>query len=172
VIEKVSQDADALRVLVVESLKKWGLVSGYENGSFDISKITSFTTDTTAVMPKMVDLLGLLWIPCAAHVLNLVTQSALKVFFPLIHAPPRVSILFYSLPLLTLEASPPVAAILEKHSKMVADVKSSNKRQFLLASLQENPLNVRSAVATRWSACLFLMCSHHTKELYTCNDRA
>jgi len=39
--------------------------------------IKTFVTDTTAVMPAMVALLGFTWIPCSAHVLNLVVKYAL-----------------------------------------------------------------------------------------------
>jgi len=42
--------------------------------------IKTFVTDTTAVMPAMVALLGFTWIPCSAHVLNLVVKYALDYF--------------------------------------------------------------------------------------------
>jgi hypothetical protein len=36
-----------------------------------------FTSDTTNVMPAFVKLLGLEWIPCAAHLMHLVVNGAL-----------------------------------------------------------------------------------------------
>lgn len=40
--------------------------------------IKYFTSDTTNVMPAFVRLLGMKWIPCAAHLMNLVVTGGLK----------------------------------------------------------------------------------------------
>ena len=68
-LPKDNQDADSLVSRTKEVLQKW---------SIPLQKICYFTTDTTAVMPAMVRKLGVLWVPCLAHVMNLVVKNGLS----------------------------------------------------------------------------------------------
>lgn len=77
-MEKAGQSSRALASYITSVLVDWDLLT-MENGCVRNSKVSSFTTDTTASMPAMVRELNLHWIPCAGHVLNLVTQTALEV---------------------------------------------------------------------------------------------
>jgi hypothetical protein len=94
VVVKSSQNAESIAREVARILNEYGLAvpdSSAPTG-FSFRKIVSFTTDTTAVMPNMVGLLNLLWIPCAGHVFNLVIKDALQVrqFAPSSHILGRV----------------------------------------------------------------------------------
>ena len=73
-----SQNAKALAKAVEDILESWGLLEEIKKPENE-RKIDMFTTDTTAVMPKMVEELGLKWVPCFAHVLNLIVQDGLRV---------------------------------------------------------------------------------------------
>jgi hypothetical protein len=76
-LPKESQTSENLAERVREVLKAWGFGDEFQT-RIDLRRIQYFTTDTTASMPKMVNLLGMRWIPCIAHVLNLVVHDALK----------------------------------------------------------------------------------------------
>ena len=92
---KEGQDAKSLASVVAESLCEWDLGTMSQPGSFSFPRVRAFTTDTTAVMPKMAELLGIPWVPCAAHVLNLVTSDSLKVRPPPSSSTPLSSTFFY-----------------------------------------------------------------------------
>jgi hypothetical protein len=89
-VKKCKQDAQSLYNETVTILEEWGLDSQLDldlNERFlsyfihyphfiKISRFLQyFTSDTTNVMPALVSRLGMTWIPCAAHVLNLVVQG-------------------------------------------------------------------------------------------------
>jgi len=73
--KKESQSAENIAQAIREILDEYDLTSQY---TLPVKErfIQRFVTDTTTVMPAMVQLLGFKWIPCAAHVLNLVVKDA------------------------------------------------------------------------------------------------
>jgi len=79
VFKKTEQSASSLNVEVRRILGEWGFEDCLENPLS--GRIRTFTTDTTNVMPAMTRLLGFRWIPCFAHLLNLVVKDGLKVVF-------------------------------------------------------------------------------------------
>lgn len=102
-VKKSKQDSVALFNETRGILEEWGLDSQldlpieerYDHFKiiFPLLKIFSFfrflqffTSDTTNVMPKFVSLLKMIWIPCAAHVLNLVVQGTHTLSHSLTHS--------------------------------------------------------------------------------------
>lgn len=79
VIPKKLQDAEELRKIVLRSLTSYGLAEETDDGSTVSPRIRGFVSDTTAVMPSIAKMLGVPWIPCCCHVLNLVAKKGLKV---------------------------------------------------------------------------------------------
>jgi len=69
------QSAEDLTERTKKVLSTWGLM---KNDKID-PRIKYLVTDTTNTMPKFAKVLGLPWIPCLAHVLNLIVKDAFKV---------------------------------------------------------------------------------------------
>ena len=72
-----SQTVEVLAEEVEKLLDVWGLLEEIKK-PVETRKIDTFTTDTTPTMLKMVWLLGLEWVSCYAHVLNLIVMDGLK----------------------------------------------------------------------------------------------
>lgn len=102
-------------------------------------------------MPKMARKLSLPWIPCAAHVLNLVTSDALKV----------LSLDSSLLSLVSIQGNTLVSAIIRRHRLMVNYVRKSNLRRAHLRSLLEASdmpvINLCNDVTTRWNSTLTML---------------
>jgi len=130
-----SQTAIALATRIREILDLWGLTSEYSN-PLTKRKIKWFTSDTTNVMPATVRDLGFEWIPCFAHVLNLIVQDALK-------------------------SSPVIRDILMRCRKICTYFKKSSLMQQRLVAIQieldmrNEKLNVD--VKTRWNSTLDML---------------
>jgi len=62
-----SHTAEFLANIIKGVLDEWGLSNQYLL-PLEQRIIQKFVTDTTAVMPAMVRILGFMWIPCAAHI--------------------------------------------------------------------------------------------------------
>lgn len=75
IIQKTGQDAEGLASCTTDILKSWQFETEL-NTSIEKRWIRYFTSDTTAVMPKFIKALGFIWIPCHAHLLNLVVTDA------------------------------------------------------------------------------------------------
>jgi hypothetical protein len=67
-------DAKTLARLLTRIMEKFGITIH--------DQVRRIVTDTTAVMPKTVELLKKKWIPCFAHVLNLMLHDVLEVVHP------------------------------------------------------------------------------------------
>jgi hypothetical protein len=75
-VKKSIQDAVSLKEQTSQILKEWGLEDQLHN-VWEDRFIKYFTSDTTNVMPAFVKSLGMHWIPCAAHLMNLVVSGSL-----------------------------------------------------------------------------------------------
>lgn len=75
VVPVSGRSARELSVHVLDILCSYNLFTADKIVPF----LTSFTTDTTSVMPAMVRELGLQWIPCSCHVLNLAINDTFSV---------------------------------------------------------------------------------------------
>jgi hypothetical protein len=104
---------------------------------FDIkdSQVSSVVSDTANVMPKMVRLLGLAWMPCAAHKLNLCVRSKADKRAPT--------------GLLRIE---PWRSTLQAVQSTVVQIKKSSilRARFLAAQDSEKHLELIMDVPTRW----------------------
>ena len=129
-LPKAKQDAESLAERVRTVLSSWDL--NEFSSPLAERKIQFFTTDTTNTMPKMVELLKMYWVPCIAHVFNLVVKDALDV--------------------------EDVKALLKKARKICTFYsKSSKNAEDLIHFQQQNDLKVLKVlidVKTRWNSTL------------------
>jgi hypothetical protein len=133
-LPKVDQSAEGLAERVKSVLKEWDLDETHL--PIERRKIQWFTTDTTPTMPKMAKLLGYIWIPCIAHVLNLVIGDALK-------------------------SNEEVAQVLKKCRKICTLFEKSPKKLAALhiAQISEGLAKncLQQAVKTRWNSILNML---------------
>jgi hypothetical protein len=129
---KSDQTSEALAERVRTVLTAWGL-GDEATKEWCNRKIQYFTSDTTNAMPKMVKLLGFHWIPCVAHVLNLVVKDALKSDAAIIHL---------------LERCRKICTFFSKSAKKSVALKTAQ----VSASLK--PAKILIDVKTRWNSTL------------------
>ena len=130
-----AQTANALAQHVRCVLDAWGLSDEFQK-PLNERKIRWFTSDTTAVMPAMVSLLGYVWIPCVGHLLNLTVQRALK-------------------------DDEQLRIILKKHRKICGTFRKSPAKRNIFRHAQLDhglrELTLQGDVKTRWNSTLTMV---------------